>query len=136
MKAKLRKIKKYAKPTIKERNLIKGKINSIFSRSELRKQVLESAVIYGHHDPERPRVKKWVRCNICKKPEAASYIDIDHIDPKIPINRSFEEMSLDEYVERTWCEVVNLQPLCSTCHDIKSKEENKLRRQLKKEKKK
>lgn len=127
--------KKYSKPTPKERNLIKGKINSIFARSELRRQVLEAAVIPNYSDPSRPRVQKWVRCNICKHPEAASYIDIDHILPKIPVDGSFDEMTFDEYINKVWCDVSNLQALCPDCHNVKSKNENKLRRKFKKDKK-
>jgi 5-methylcytosine-specific restriction endonuclease McrA len=46
-----------------------------------------------------------------------------------------EEMTLDEVANRMWCEKNNLQVLDESCHNAKTKAENKLRRQHKKEKK-
>lgn len=121
--------------TKKERNLIKGKINSVFSRSELRARVIEASIVI-HSDPSRPRVKKWVICNVCKKLEAKSYMEVDHVDPKIPIYSSFEDMSLDIYIDRTWCAENNLQAICPPCHRQKGALEMKERRRIKKESKK
>ena len=116
--------------TNKELSLIKGKINSVFSRSELRKKVLEAGIIKGYSDPARPRVKVWVRCNICKKAEAKSYIDVDHVSPKVPVHTNFLEFyqSIDAYIDACWCNEDNLQNLCPDCHDNKTQQEAKLRR--------
>lgn len=57
---------------------------------------------------------------------------VDHIDPVIPPNSSFEELGLDGTVERLWCDPRNLQPICEECHDVKTKAERKQRSQLKK----
>lgn len=118
----------------KERGLIKGAIRRAFSRSELRKEVLEAGIV-EHSDPTRPRVKTWVRCNICGKPEAKSNVEVDHILPVIPLDSSLEDMTWDELVDRVWCERIHLQIACHLCHDEKTRQEQKARRQFKKDKK-
>lgn len=120
--------------TAKDRNAIKGALRRAFSRSQLHKKVLDANVV-EHSDPKRPRVKTWVKCNVCRIPEARSYMAVDHIDPLIPTNTTFEAMSLDTVVDRLWCEENNLQILCETCHDAKSALEREERKKNKRDKK-
>jgi 5-methylcytosine-specific restriction endonuclease McrA len=63
--------------------------------------------------------------------EAKSNVQVDHVIPLVPLDRSFEEMSLDEAVDRAWCEEENLKIICKPCHIIKTKAENKERKRLK-----
>lgn len=118
--------------TPKDRGLIKAAIRRAFSRSDLRRQVLEESILPNHVDLSRPRVKKWGKCAECKIPTPKSYLVIDHINPVIPVDESFEDMSLDEVVDRMWCWASNLQALCNECHLTKTKKENKIRRDNKK----
>lgn len=120
--------------TKKERGLIKGALNRVFSRSELRNKVKNAGII-EHYDPKRPRVTKWVRCASCKEPLAGYQADIDHIQPKIPVYASFDDMSIDVYLDKLWCAESNLQILCFSCHKTKSRLETKERARLKREKK-
>lgn len=116
----------------KERGLVKGALRRVFSRSELRREVMAKAVLKGVTDPARPRVTKWAMCEICRKIEAAYKLQVDHLVPVIPINSSLEDMTWDTIMERLWCEPENLQVVCLSCHKEKSKAENKERRELKK----
>lgn len=116
--------------TPKERGLLKGAIRRVFSRSELRRKVIDAAVI-EHSDPKRPRVTKWCRCFICLNPTAKYQTQVDHVIPVIPINSSFEELGLDATADRTWCDEENLQAICESCHDIKTKQERKARKEAK-----
>lgn len=118
--------------TPKERGLIKGALRRVFSRSDLRREVLEASRI-DYKDPTRPRVTKWGVCAECKKPEALYLMNVDHKVPVVPINSSLEEMDLNDLINNIWCEKENLQILDETCHSIKSKAENAERRRLKKE---
>lgn len=122
--------------TPKERGLIKGALRRVFARSDLRRQVVDAAKITGHSDLSRPRVKSWVRCAECKKPEAKSYCAVDHMIPLVPLDSSLDEMTWDELIDRLWCDVKNLQLLCEGCHDSKTKAEGKIRREFKRRKKK
>lgn len=119
--------------TSKERGLIKGALRRVFSRSDLRRAVLERGVIQ-HIDETRPKVKTWVFCESCGILDAKSNFQIDHINPVVPINIPLTEMTADELINNMWCEINNLQRVCIPCHKAKSKEENALRRKLKKEK--
>lgn len=118
--------------TKKERGLIKGGIRRAFSRSELRKQALEKALVKEYQDPNRKRVTRWGKCADCGKIEAAYKLSIDHKEPAVPVDSSFEDMSLDDLVDRMWCNEDLLQALCDDCHDKKTKAENKERRLNKK----
>lgn len=120
--------------TPKERNLIKGAIRRVFSRSELRRQILRQAII-EHHDPKRKRVKTWVQCAGCKQPEAISNVEVDHIDPVIPLHLQLEDITWDNLIDRIWCAIDNLQVLCTKCHDEKSARERKERNKFRKERK-
>ena len=121
--------------TVKERNLLKGAIRRVFSRSDLRRQALSICIIQDYHDPSRPRVTKWGRCSYCNKPEPLYLMQVDHQIPIIPTNSALEFMSWDEVVNRTWCEKNNLFPSCKPCHSAKSKIESKERRDYKRSKK-
>lgn len=118
----------------KEQGLIKGSIRRVFGRSDLRREVIESYIVKGYSDPNRKKVKYWIKCSECGNMEAKSNIQLDHQEPVIPVNRSFEEMTLDEVVDRQWCLAENLKPMCKPCHYEKTKAENKERRRIKKEK--
>lgn len=114
----------------KERGLLKGAIRRVFSRSDLRRKVVESARI-EHIDTSRPRVKKWGQCSDCKQPTALYQMQIDHRDPIVPVDTTLEAMSWDTVVNRVWCEENGLAAVCKSCHTIKTKQENATRRKNK-----
>ncbi len=119
----------------KERSLIKGCIRRVFGRSDLRREVIASHIVPGYTDSKRKAVKFWIKCQDCGKMEAKSNVELDHHEPVVPVDSSFEDMSLDEVVDRMWCEVKNLRPLCEQCHRQKTNIEAKERREYKKRKK-
>lgn len=118
----------------KERGLVKGALRRVFSRSELRREALDKTRI-RYNDPERPRVTKWSWCTVCGVIQPTYLMDIDHTMPLIPLHVSLEEMSWDEVVDRLWCDISNLNPVCKSCHHEKSALETKERKRLKKERK-
>lgn len=121
--------------TPKERNLIKGALRRVFSRSELRRQVVQLTVV-KHEDSKRPRVKTWCKCPQCLEFIPRSYMVVDHIQPIIGTKESLENLSWDTVINRLWCNNNNLIALCNDCHDKKTKRENEERRKFKKENKK
>lgn len=127
-------MRKNPRITPKDRNAIKGAIRRAFSRSELHRRILNNSIVRGFLDASRPRVKTWCKCSICGKLDAKSYMDIDHINPVVPVNTSFEDMSLDEFVNNVWCEEKYLQSICHTCHDSKTKLEREQRKKHRKAK--
>lgn len=115
----------------KERNLVKGALRRVFSRSELRRLAIQSSTI-DYIDPERPRVKKWSKCSQCGKNTPTYQLECDHLEPIVPVNTTLENMSWDDVVERIWCSVDNLRAVCKDCHKKKTKLENRERRLNKK----
>lgn len=93
--------------------------------------------------PVKNQVKKAARvsrgkylCASCKSVVDASIkIDgkrkdnavVDHINPVVPVS-GFD--SWDACIERLYCEADNLQVLCRACHDSKTAEERKMRKEL------
>jgi len=120
------------KLTAKERGLIKGALRRIFARSDLHRKLISNSIIPGYSDISRPRVKKWSYCSDCRIPQPTYLIQLDHIIPIIGITETLDQLSIDELVDRLWCDEKNLKPICKACHSIKSKAENKLRREYKK----
>lgn len=116
--------------TARERGLLKGAVRRVFSRSDLRRMILDASRI-EHSDPTRPRVKKWSRCATCPIPTPTYKAAVDHISPLIPVNTTLELMSWDDVINNTWCEKINLQVLCESCHDEKTKREREERKKHK-----
>ncbi len=114
----------FANPNIspKDRAALKGAIRRAFARSELREFVMGAARI-EHADPSKPRCKKWIRCAACGKPAPEWSSAVDHKQPVISVESSFEQMGMDATVFATWCEPRNLQAICEACHDVKTQEE-------------
>lgn len=112
--------------TKKERGLIKGGIRRVFSRSELRRSIIDQSR-RNYTDGNRPRVTKWSHCQDCDKFIPTYLMEVDHVVPIVPINQSLEQMSWDEIVNRIWCDPKNLRAVCKNCHKIKTKEETKAR---------
>lgn len=52
----------------------------------------------------------------------------DHIKPVIPIGKKTKDLTFDEIIDSIFCERDNIQILCKTCHDIKTKKENEERK--------
>lgn len=59
-------------------------------------------------------------CAHCDKWFPEKKINIDHIQPAGSLNCAND---LPGFVERLFCEVDNLQCLCETCHNVKTKSE-------------
>lgn len=111
----------------KERGLIKGALRRVFSRSDLRKSVFMAAS-YSAIKEHRPKVKRWAKCSTCNKEYPAYLCEVDHVEPVVPLDRSLDEMTWDELLDRLWCNPSNLKVICKMCHKSKCLEENKLRR--------
>ena len=66
------------------------------------------------------RQKFEYQCNVCNAWFPEKKINIDHI---IPAGSLRSAQDLPGFVERLFCEVDNLQCICETCHNVKTKNE-------------
>lgn len=117
--------------TPKDRGLIKGAMRRAFARSELHEAVI-TRITVDHSDPRNPRCKNWGYCELCGVVQPRWKIQVDHIQPVVPIDSHFEYMSLDEAANRMWCDPGNLQGICEPCHDVKTASEKEARAPFKK----
>lgn len=82
----------------------------------------------GNYQNGKPIMKRYFLCEtsdcgrLCEEGEGA----VDHIKSVIDVHEGFKNW--DEYITRLFCDSNNLQFLCHTCHDLKTENENKLRK--------
>jgi len=128
-----------------ERNRVKGALRQSFRMSPQMWETLQRA---KHELPpalkkdgtpgKRPQVR--YKCAICGGMFMQKYVQVDHIFPVVPLWKTESEMTYDEMADRIFCSKNNLQVVCSTplsknngkssCHKIKSDEENYIRKQI------
>lgn len=66
------------------------------------------------------RQKFEYQCKECSGWFAEKHINVDHI---VPAGTLTNAQDLPDFVEKLFCEMDNLQVLCTTCHDRKTKSE-------------
>jgi hypothetical protein len=130
---------------VQERNRIKGAIRRAFRLSPQMKEVLKAArvelppLLKKDGTPgKRPQVR--YRCAICQELFSQKNVQVDHLDPVVPLHMPEKLMSYDGLVRGVFCAIDRLQVVCSTplkrnnglpsCHKIKTDEENFIRRSL------
>ena len=97
-------------------------IRQLFRQAESFRQAKENAV---HPTIRGPRGGKMYQCCECKNPFKATEIQVDQIEPIVSPGVKQADMTIDEYVDRLFCDVSNLQILCFECHKEKSQCERK-----------
>lgn len=85
-----------------------------------------------HHAKKKQHLRRgFYLCEGCDNEAPATIKDgrkrvanvfVDHINPIIDPDVGFT--TWDDCIERMFCETDNLQVLCKSCHDIKTKDEN------------
>jgi 5-methylcytosine-specific restriction endonuclease McrA len=77
------------------------------------------------------RLAQHYACAACNKEFAATGVQVDHIQPVIS-KEGFT--TWDSFIENLFCSKENLQVLCTTCHDLKTKKETSVRKEQRKNK--
>lgn len=113
--------------SLKYEALIRGALRQVARHGHKDKQLALQLAL----NPNLKGVKggRMYFCNHCKMSFPAKDIQIDHIEPVVPINQDIT--SWDTYIDRLFCDISNLQALCKPCHKIKSEKENNARRAFK-----
>lgn len=130
--------------TDEERRTLKGAIRRAFRQSKRMMQVLNAARVElppALKKDGTPGARNQVRfrCAVCKQLFPGKWVNVDHIDPVVPLDRNEKDMTPNELVDRIYSDPSNLQVICSTpvknlpkgkksCHSIKSTEENFIRK--------
>lgn len=70
------------------------------------------------------RLAQHYRCYACEQEFTQKDVQVDHIKPVIDPKKGF--ISWDVYIDRMFCESINLQVLCKDCHQVKTKKEKEI----------
>jgi hypothetical protein len=132
---------------VEERGRVKGAIRRTFRLSPQMKEVLAKArvelppkTLKDGSVGKKNQVR--YRCACCGGLFSQKYVQVDHIKPVVPLYIAEADMSYDQIVRGVFCALENLQVICSTplkkngglssCHKLKTDEENFIRDELKK----
>lgn len=85
-------------------------------------EVLKEALVGRKINEKTKRMSAHYKCNKCKKDYPTSEVNVDHVIPIVSPDEGF--ISWDKFIENLFCPKENLQVLCTTCHDKKTKSEN------------
>ena len=69
------------------------------------------------------------KCANCEQIFRNKEVQIDHVEPVVPLAVSIEGQTWDSYIERMFCQASGYQILCSQCHTMKSSVEVQTRKQ-------
>ncbi len=72
------------------------------------------------------RLAQHYECAACKEHFTSKDVQVDHLQPVVDPKQGF--VNWDVYIERLFCPKENLQVLCTTCHNIKSAAEKKVKK--------
>lgn len=97
---------------------IRSALRRAWTRYPVRFQVLDDAK-RPYTGPDK-RTKFVYECAGCKKHFKSTEVNVDHIKPAGTLTKYSD---LPSFVKTLFCESNNLQVLCKTCHDTKTKEE-------------
>jgi len=110
------------------KSIIKGALRRTFSRTPIVREVLEASV---HPTKKGIRGGKQYVCAKCNEAFPGKNVQIDHIKDVIDLI-PMKHISYDMLVTNLFCPKENLQVLCKTCHDEKTKVARELRKEFKK----
>lgn len=112
-------------------SFIKGIIRSGTQRWPPKFAVLNAAKRGKFRNVKTGRMAEHYECAKCQELFPAKEVQVDH---KIAVIPETGFTTWDDVIERMFCDSDGLQVLCKTCHSIKTKEENRARRETKKNK--
>lgn len=110
------------------RTFITSVIRKGFSRYPPKYETLAEAKLGKQVNSKTGRLAEHYKCSSCNGSFTNSEVQVDHINPVVPITGW---VSWDSFIENLFCSKDNLQVLCSKCHKKKSREENEERRKQK-----
>lgn len=106
---------------------LKNSVNQIFAWSPYRRESRKRALVRREYDPTTGVWVEKFKCEMC---EAVVGRDKIHCDHKVPREGLGEWDGWGPYIDRALEHggPAGLQWICTSCHHIKTQEENKVRR--------
>ena len=91
-------------------------------------KALKEAFVGRKENKKTGKLAMHYKCAKCKKHFVATDVQVDHKLPVVDPKTGF--VSWDDFINRIFCEIENLQVMCKPCHKVKTEEE-KLERKKK-----
>jgi 5-methylcytosine-specific restriction endonuclease McrA len=91
-------------------------------------KALKEAFVGRKENKKTGKLAMHYKCAKCKKQFVAADVQVDHVLPVVDPKVGF--VSWDDFINRIFCEIENLQVMCKPCHKVKTEEE-KLERKKK-----
>ncbi len=107
-------------------SFVKSALRSASQRWPVKYKVLSEAYVGQKINESSGRLAKHYKCKSCEKDYPAKNVQVDHVKPIIDPVQGFT--TWDEVIYNMFCERDNLQVLCKTCHDTKTKSEKEERK--------
>ena len=111
------------------KSFITSTIRSGFRRWPEKYEALNKAKAGKKVNEVTGRLAEHYKCEHCKKTYVSKDVQVDHIDPVVPPSGF---TSWDDFINRLFCSAKNLQVLCKTCHQVKTKKETAERKKARK----
>lgn len=112
---------------------IVGSLKRSFSRSPMVREFLQKyrreEVWFKKDGTKAKKPRVFYRCFKCQKEFNSTQVQVDHIEPVVPLNIPAKHMCFDILINRLFCEESNLQILCKADHKEKSQQENQIRQE-------
>jgi 5-methylcytosine-specific restriction endonuclease McrA len=89
-------------------------------------RALKDAFVGRKVNAKTGKLAMHYKCAECKQHFVAADVQVDHIKPVVDPKKGFT--TWDNFIERMFCEAVNLQVLCKPDHKIKTDQEKLERR--------
>lgn len=118
----------------RKKTFITGTLRGGFRKYPPKYECLKAAYIGKKINEKTKRLSSHYVCKSCNKEYPTSEVNVDHINPVVNPETGFT--TWDEYIDNMYCSIENLQVLCDECHDIKTREENTIRKETRADSKK
>jgi hypothetical protein len=120
-------------PDSESMSSIIGSLKRTFSRSPMVRDFLSKyrreQEWFKKDNTKAKKPKVFYKCFKCQQEFNSNNVQVDHIEPVVPVNIPAKHLSMNTLIDRLFCDESNLQILCKEHHNEKSKLENELRKE-------
>lgn len=103
------------------RSFITSALRSASRRWPPKYETLKEAFVDRIINKKTGKLAAHYRCAKCQQLFPAKDVQVDHVNPVVDPATGF--VSWDVYIDRMFCDSVNLQVLCTECHKTKTAKE-------------